>query len=291
MFGYVQLHKPEIKMGEYEQYRGVYCTLCRRLGKRYGLPARMTLSYDMTFLALLYMALEENDPAFCDGRCSFNPTKKCARCQNTVGTDLAADIGILLTYYKLQDTLTDEGVWKRLGARCLLPFAEGAHRRAAKRRPEADGWTAAMMEAQQTVERDNIPSVDRAAEPFAHLLGQLAQSLSADERQQTVLQRLGYCLGRWIYLLDAAEDLPEDVAAGRYNPYAANHGLTSADPDAVKAVRECAAPTLNACLAECIAAYNLLDIRRFDGIIRNILEQGMPRAQRRVLCGEERRHE
>ncbi|MBQ5840579.1 MAG: hypothetical protein IIW40_01350 [Clostridia bacterium] len=291
MFGYVRLHKPEIKMGEYEQYRGVYCTLCRRLGKRYGLPARMTLSYDMTFLALLYMALEENDPAFCDGRCSFNPTKKCARCQNTTGTDMAADIGILLSYYKLRDTLADEGFWKRLGAYCLLPMAKGAHRRAAKRRPEADQWAAAMMEAQRAVEEDNSPSLDRAAEPFALLLGQLAQSLSADERQQLILQRLGYCLGRWIYLIDAAEDLPEDIEAGRYNPYAAARGLTAPDTDAVKAVRESAVLTLNACLAECIAAYNLLDVRRFDGILRNILEQGMPRAQRRVLCGEEQHHE
>ncbi len=291
MFGYVRLHKPEIKMGEYEQYRGVYCTLCRRLGKRYGLPARMTLSYDMAFLALLYMALQNDDPAFCPGRCSFNPAKKCPRCQHTAGTDLAADIGILLSYYKLRDTLADEGFWKRLSAYCLLPFARHDHRRAAARRPQADQWAATMMEAQQAVEKDHTPSVDRAAEPFARLLGQLAQSVSPDERQQPILQRLGYCLGRWIYLLDAVEDLPKDIPAGRYNPYAAAREIPAGNTAALQAVRQAAVPTLNACLAECISAYNLLDIRRFDGILRNILEQGMPRAQRQVLCGEEQHHE
>ena len=79
MFGYVRLFKPEIKMGEYEQYQGIYCTLCRRLGRRYGLHARMTLSYDLTFLTLLQMALEKSGPNFCRGHCSFNPAKRCLR--------------------------------------------------------------------------------------------------------------------------------------------------------------------------------------------------------------------
>jgi hypothetical protein len=69
MFGYVRLHKPTITMGEYEQYRGVYCTLCRRLGKRYGIGARMTLSYDMTFFALVRMALSRTDVRVRKKRC------------------------------------------------------------------------------------------------------------------------------------------------------------------------------------------------------------------------------
>ena len=108
-------------MGEYEQYRGIYCTLCRRLGRRYGLHARMTLSYDSTFLALLQMALEDAPPDFCPGRCSFNPAKRCLKCRNTAAIDRAADLAVLLTYYKLQDTRRDEGFWKRLGATLLLP--------------------------------------------------------------------------------------------------------------------------------------------------------------------------
>jgi len=35
----------------------------------------------------------------------------------------------------------------------------------------------------------------------------------------------------------------------------------------------------------------LLDIRRFDGILRNILEQGMPHTQKRVISGEEHTNE
>jgi len=146
-----------------------------------------------------------------------------------------------------------------------------------------------MMTAQAALETAQTDSIDRAAEPFALLLQTLAAQVAADDSQRRVLERFGYCLGRWVYLTDAVDDLPEDLKRGRYNPYIRARGIT--DADGVVATRQYAAETLNACLAECIAAYNLLDIRRFDGILRNILEQGMPHTQKRVIAGEEKHHE
>lgn len=287
MFGYVRLFKPEIKMGEYEQYQGIYCTLCKRLGKHYGLLSRFTLSYDMTFLALLETALAEEGADFCPSRCSFNPTKRCLKAQNTAAIDRAADVGTILTYYKLKDTLADEGFGKRLGALCALPFAAAARKKAAKRQPAADGAVAAMMTAQAALEAEGCTSIDRAAEPFALLLQQLAGSIAADETQRRVLERFGYCLGRWVYLIDGVDDLKEDLEQGKYNPYLLSRGIRKGDDEALTELRQYAAGSLNACLAECIAAYNLLEIRRFDGILRNILEQGMPHTQKRVIAGEE----
>ena len=289
MFGYVRLFKPTITMGEYEQYKGIYCTLCKRLGKRYGVLSRFTLSYDMTFLALLEMALSEENPDFAPSRCSFNPAKRCLKAGNTAAIDRAADIGTLLTYYKLKDTIADEGFGKRLGALCALPFAAAARKKAAARYPDADRAVAAMMTAQAALEAAQTDSIDRAAEPFALLLQTLAAQVAADDSQRRVLERFGYCLGRWVYLTDAVDDLPEDLKRGRYNPYIRARDIN--DADGVVATRQYAAETLNACLAECIAAYNLLDIRRFDGILRNILEQGMPHTQKRVIAGEEKHHE
>ncbi len=291
MFGYVRLFKPTITMGEYEQYKGIYCTLCKRLGKRYGLLSRFTLSYDMTFLALLEMALSEQDPEFCPSRCSFNPTKRCLKARHTPALDRAADVGTILTYYKLKDTLADEGLGKRLGALCLYPFAAAARKRALKRRPADDAMVADMMSRQATLEAEGCASIDRAAEPFALLLQHMAADTAADDVQHRVLERFGYCLGRWVYLTDAVDDLAEDLEKGRYNPYASSRGLTAGDADGIAATRRYAGESLNACLAECIAAYNLLEIRRFDGILRNILEQGMPHTQKRVIAGEEQNNE
>lgn len=289
MFGYVRLFKPTITMGEYEQYKGIYCTLCKQLGKRYGLLSRFTLSYDMTFLAVLEMALGENDPNFCPSRCSFNPAKRCLKAQYTAAIDRAADVGAILTYYKLKDTLADEGIGKRLGALCALPFAAAARKKAVKRRPAADRAVAQMMADQTALETEHTASIDRAAEPFARLLQHLAGEIATDDTQKRVLERFGYCLGRWVYLVDAVDDLKEDLEEGRYNPYILSRNITTEQQ--VTETRQYATETLNACLAECIAAYNLLEIRRFDGILRNILEQGMPHTGKRVISGEETHHE
>lgn len=291
MFGYVRLFKPTITMGEYEQYKGIYCTLCKRLGKRYGVASRFTLSYDMTFLALLQMALSDKDADFCPSRCSFNPAKRCLKAQNTAAIDRAADIGTLLTYYKLKDTLADEGFGKKVGAWLAMPFAKSAHKKAKQRIPHIDGAVAAMMAAQAEVEVATSESIDRAAEPFALLLQTLAADTAADDTQKRVLERFGYCLGRWVYLMDAVDDLAEDLRKGRYNPYIGTRRLQKGDDEGVKAAREYSRFTLNACLAECKAAYDLLNIRRFDGILRNILEEGMPHAQKRVIAGEEEKDE
>lgn len=287
MFGYVKIFKPTIRMGEYEMYKGIYCTLCKRLGKRYGVLSRFTLSYDMTFLALLQMALAEKDADFCPSRCSFNPTKRCLKAQNTAAIDRAADIGTILTYYKLKDTLADEGLGKKIGAWLAMPFAKRAHKKAKKNVPHIDEAVAAMMTAQAEVEQANTPSIDRAAEPFAQLLQALAGDTATDDTQTRVLERFGYCLGRWVYLMDAVDDLAEDLAKDRYNPYIGARHLQKGDDEGVKEARAYSLFSLNACLAECKAAYELLEIRRFDGILRNILEEGMARAQKRVIAGEE----
>lgn len=289
MFGYVRLYKPTITMGEYELYQGVYCSLCRRLGKRYGLSARMALSYDLTFLALLQMALREEKAAFSPGRCSFNPTKRCLNCAAGEPLDRAADLSALLTYHKLKDTLADEGIFKKAGALCLLPLASYHRKKAVKRRPEADSRIATMMAQQAALEKDNCVSIDRAAEPFALLLQWLAAEFAANDKERRVLERFGYCLGRWVYLIDAVDDMAEDKRKKQYNPYILYKNIQS-DED-IPAAKAYAELTLNACLAECVAAYNLLDVRRFDGILRNILEQGMPHAQTRAITGEDKEHE
>ena len=291
MFGYVRVFKPTMTMGEYEQYKGIYCTLCKRLGKRYGVLSRFTLSYDMTFLALLQMALSEEEADFCPSRCSFNPTKRCLKACNTTAIDRAADIGTILAYYKLKDTLADEGYFKRMSAWCAMPFAKSAHKKAKKNVPHIDEAVEAMMTAQARLEAEGCSSIDRAAEPFALLLQTLAAETTTDESQKRVLERFGYCLGRWVYLMDAVDDLAEDLEEERYNPYILARNLKEDDEEGIKEARSYSLFTLNACLAECKAAYDLLEIRRFDGILRNILEEGMAHAQKRVIAGEEEKHE
>ena len=291
MFGYVRIYKPELKMAEFEHYQGVYCSLCKQLGKRYGVMARMTLSYDFTFLAIFRMALSDVCTGFKKGRCAFNPLKKRTCCCENAHVNFAADAASLLMYHKLKDTIADNGFFHSLPARLLLPFASHAKKKAAKAYPELARHIQACMDRQMELEALQTASLDAAAEPSALLLAYLAKMGAADEREEKIRDRFGYCLGRWIYFVDAAEDLPEDLEKGGYNPYILVRGLKKGDRQAVKDAQEYAVLTLNACLAECLAAYNLLHVRRFDGILRNILEWGMPAAQKEALAKPQKEKE
>ncbi len=281
MFGYVKVYQPELKMGEFEQYRGIYCGLCRNLGKRYGLFAQWSLSYDFTFLALLKMGMSADCTGFRKARCPYNPFKKRTCSCNTEQLNAVADAAVLLTYHKLRDTIADSGFLKASAARLLLPMAARDRRRAARLHPEWDKAVAACMQQQTILEQAACSSIDQAAEPTARLLEFLFTAEVQNERQKRVLARFGYCLGRWIYVMDAADDLEQDLKHGCYNPLALSAGLTVYDLGQVTTLRQKTLFTLNGCLAECKAAYELLEIRRFDGILRNMLEWGMPALQQK----------
>lgn len=285
MFGYVKVYQPELKIGEFEQYRGLYCSLCRTLKKRYGFVAQMTLSYDMTFLLVLHMALGDECAGFGTGRCPYNPFKKHVCCHDSPSLEFSADAAMLLAYHKTLDTVADSRFFKRLGARLVLPVMRRNRRRAAERLPELDRRLEQAMCAQRQLEQRKCCSVDEAAEPTAMMLAALCEAVSRDKKQQRVLSRFGYCLGRWVYLMDAADDLADDLKQGNYNPLIVSSGLQKHETEKLEHVRRQTGLSLNACIAECKAAYELLAIRRFDGILRNVCEWGMMKMQTQVLSG------
>jgi hypothetical protein len=255
LFGYVRICKPRLTCGDYELYRGVYCSLCRRLGRRYGPFARLTLNYDMTFYALLALATDEEEARFSPGRCSFNPAKRCLRC-GAPSLDFAADVSMLLAYYQWRDKLEDGPVWERLLWALPGLFFLRAGRKAARRAPGADRIIKVAVAAQRLVERGEgaIP-VDACAHPSAHALGGLCALL--DER----LYRPGYLLGRWVYLIDAADDRAGDAKRGRFNAFARSGG----DPWGA----------LAATAAEIERAWSQLGPMRYSAIFENILTLGL----------------
>ncbi len=270
MFGYVRICKPELKLCEYEAYKGVYCTLCKRLGKRYGTIARFSLSYDFTFVALVNMALADSCAGFRRGRCVYNPLKKCSYCGETAAVDVAADYAMLLLYYKLCDNVADERGFRRFGAKLLRALLSRAHKKAAARYPTEDEWVKNYLAKQQELETRAV-STDEAAEPTATLTGKLLAATATDDTARRVLDRLGYCIGRFVYLADAADDLEKDCKKGGFNPL-----MPLYEREGKAGVTAFVEASLTGTVAEAKAAYELLDVRRFDGILRNILWQGLP---------------
>ena len=183
MLGYVRAFKPELKLREYEIYRGVYCSLCKALGRRYSPLAQLFLSYDFAFAALLRLAAADGGCSFAQSRCPYRPAKKCLRCEQTALFDACADALIITVYYKAVDDLRDPGFFSRLRAALLFPLVWLMHRKAAKASPEAERAVAEAMEQQRATEQAGQAGIDAAADASAQALGALA-SLDAPQAKQ-----------------------------------------------------------------------------------------------------------
>lgn len=272
MFGYIKPLGPELKVKEQEAYRAVYCGLCKQLGRVYGPFARMTLSYDFAFLAVLAMAVRGDVPLFQQEHCMVHPLKKRNTCQSNGSLDLSAAAAMILLYYKLQDNIADGDTAEKAACLLALPVAKAACEKAAEKLPEMAKVTAEQMAAQSLLEREKCPSVDRAAEPTAKILEVLLGSLSEDENQRLVLRRMGYLLGRWIYLMDALDDLEDDIKNDSYNPFRYCEAVGE------ESSKERAVGSLYLTIAELIRAYDLLEVKAFDGILSNVFELGLKNA-------------
>ena len=289
MFGYIRPYKPELLVREYNQYKAVYCQLCRVLGEEYGPLARFALSYDCAFYALLALSVGGEQVEEQRKRCVCNPLKACAYLPSPGESyKKAAALCVLLTYHKLRDNLADESFVKSLGSRLLLAVTGPKAKKAAKRYPFLAQSVERTMEQQRQAEQEQA-GVDRCAEPTAKLLeavfGELA-GCGESARQRPALERFGYFLGRWVYLMDAADDLREDLKAGSFNPFIRRldlDGKTEMTEVERKAADEACNEALNATAAQMVLALNLIDLGAFGPIIENVAEKGLPQVQREIL--------
>lgn len=270
MFGYIRICKPELKVKEYELYKAVYCSLCKELGKNYGILSRLTLSYDFTFLALLNMSLSDTCETFEQKRCAFNPLKKCNYCKNDAALKLPSAAAMIMLYYKILDNIADEGAFKRLGYLILKPVFAHAHKKAAIKYPQIEAAVAEYINEQNALEKSNCKCLDEAAHPTAKVMSEILALCSQDITQKRILERMGYCIGRYIYLLDAAYDLPRDIKNDAYNVLKYDANCENKD-----FARERVTPQLYVCVNEAAKAFELLDIKKFKTILGNIIYLGL----------------
>mgnify|MGYP001394452142 CR=1 FL=1 len=289
MFGYVRPCKPELLVKEFESYRGVYCSLCKQLGKSFGVLSRMTLSYDCTFLAMLCLSLENVCPGFHRGRCVANPLKKCTYC--TGGEEsfvFAAAVSVLMTYHKVKDDLHDSRFFGKLRAALLLPVAAHAGKKAKKRFPEVEAVVVDAMADQAAAEQDPQTEIDAAADPTARMLASLLKLRGSDEQEKTALEQFGYFLGRWIYLMDAADDIEKDKKQGSFNPFVRKQQSDSSLGG--EALRTYCNEVLNQTVSQAILHFEQLHLRQFAAILSNIVTLGLPAMQKEILFEREKKH-
>ena len=276
MFGYVRAYKPEMKVKEFETYKAVYCALCKEMGKRYGKLTRLSLSYDLTFLALLSVGLSDNPVTPQKKRCVCNPFKKCLYCLCENSYEIPAAASVMTLYYKALDDMTDEKGFKKLAARFLKIVYSKAHKKAAKDFPEIEEICKEYIRQQREVEDTATSDTDAAANPTATFMSSLFCLLAKDEANRRVLHRMGYCLGRWLYLIDALDDTEKDEKSGSYNPFVIKKKCDSEE------WKSAAERSIILSESEVQAAHELLQNHRLCTVTENILYLGLEDSRKKV---------
>lgn len=275
MLGYIKAYKPDLKIKDYEIYKGVYCSLCKNLGKRYTPLAQILLSYDFTFLALVKMSVSCVCPSFINNRCHYNPFIKCRTCRGeNSDLNLCADAVVIMSYYKIKDNIIDGNFFKRVAMYFLLPAFSLMHHKAKRHSAELEKTIAKAMLDQKTIETSDKSNIDVAAEPTANALSKILSFGENDEQQIKVLERLGYLVGRWVYIIDAVDDLKDDIKHNNFNPLKDKYFEFKTN-NIEEVFGGYARQVLNTTAGEAALAFELLETKRFRDILENILYDGL----------------
>ena len=261
MFGYVVAQKSELKMREYYKYKAYYCGLCNVLREKYGLAGQVTLTYDMTFLVILLTSLYECETKGKKFRCVAHPLKKQKMLYNEI-TEYAADMNIILTYYKLLDDWKDE---KSKASLAGLRAIHNTFLRLKEKYPEKCEAIRKCLGLLQQCEAREEENIDIVARYFGKLMSELF--VYKKDMWEKTLRRMGFYLGKFIYILDAYDDIDKDLEQGSYNALISICGDEDFD--------EKCAEMLNFVLAECTNQFEKLPCVEDAEILRNILYAGV----------------
>lgn len=263
MFGYVTVYEKELKIRDYETYRSYYCGLCSALKKQYGRTGQMLLNYDMTFLLMLLSGLYEPEERSWEGRCAPHPARRHAYTANRF-TQYAADMTVLLAWEKAKDDWTDE---HSLRGKLLEQGLRKKAQKAAGRWPRQAQSLHGNIEALMTAEKEQADDIDLVSGYTGRFLAEMF--VYSEDVWKNLLYQIGFYLGKFIYLMDAWEDLEKDRKEGSYNLFLVHerkgHIFTAED---VKEI-------LTDMMANCCSAFERLPALAHEEILKNILYAGV----------------
>lgn len=276
MFGYITPDINELKVKEYAVFQSYYCGLCRTLKEKYKTTA--ILNYDSVFIYILGDSLNGNKETLAKhAKCGLHPIKgKNALITDSAG--YAAAINILMAYYKLQDDATDENNLRSKAAKFLL---KKKLKKAAGLYPEISGAAGNMWIEQRNAELNKTVSTDLAADPYAKLFGYVLQRIN--KLYECQLYDLGYSIGRWVYLIDAYDDIKKDLNSGAYNVFIQKYSLEKTSGDIPDNIKKNIETSLYFTLSRAYDAYLALDLKQNEYLLSNIIKLGLKNRTKNIL--------
>ena len=261
MFGYLVAASKVLDEAELNRYKAVYCGLCRSLNRCFGLPARLTLNFDMTFLVLLLSSLYEPEEERGESTCLRHPIEAHPYVMSAL-SDYAAHMNVAMAYLKCLDDWKDD---KRITALAEAKTLRPAYAQVKEKYPRQCAAIEAALDRLGKLEDEGRNDPDAAAACFGAMMREVF--VYKEDRWSEALRHTADALGRFLYLLDAAMDLEEDVSRGRYNPFRELAGK----PDNEERFRD----ILRMQLGEVVFWFDILPLVEDTGLMKNILCVGL----------------
>ncbi|MDE7336820.1 MAG: hypothetical protein K2N32_01745 [Clostridia bacterium] len=279
MFGYVVPDKLNMFMKDYYSYRAFYCGLCKSIGKRCSQLMRIGTTYDMTFLNVLAHAVADEELEMKSGTCVLNRVqKKLMGCDDEI-TRKVVDISTILAHYKCIDDIRDDKSMSK-------KFVDGAiikkhYKRAAKLYPALDAYIKEEYERLAALESEKCESVDRVADCFAMIMTKIGE-VALGEKYDESLRNLMYNLGKWVYCADAVDDVDDDFKKGKYNPFLQGYEYKD-KATFLEDNKEKLEFVLMSCYNSILNDFDKIQVKKYEGILTNVLWYGMLNSTRELL--------
>lgn len=261
MYGYIVVNRQELKIREYDRYQAYYCGLCKTLKSHCGMKAQLSLSYDMLFLNILLSGLYEPEQSKKRERCIVHPMKKHAVLMDEI-MDYVADMTLLLAWYKCQDDYRDE---KKLYKACYGKMIQSKVGKIQKQYARQAQTVEEQLKLLTEIERSGVDDLDGASACFGILLGEIF--VYKKDEWEGYLRKIGFYIGKYVYLMDAYDDLDKDKKNNSYNALKSKENMPGFD-DWVKEV-------LLMIAAVFAQEFEKLPIIEDVGILRNIIYSGI----------------
>ena len=263
MFGYVNVNRKELNEVDNAIYQSYYCGLCRQLKEIAGIKGQMLLNYDMTFLAILLTGLYELENEECKFICPIHPTKKrCAYVNEAI--EYAAAMDVALSYHSLLDDYRDDGSKVK---NAMAKALQKDYNRISLQYPRQIKAIEEYIEKLSAAEKAGETNVDLVSGYTGEVLSVIFNW--KEDVWAKDLESMGFYMGKFIYLMDAYEDIESDDKKNRYN-----HLLELRQADS-RNFETCMKSNLTSLMSECAKSFERMPILMHAEIIRNILYSGV----------------
>lgn len=266
MFGYINVNREKLNEHDCRIYQSYYCGLCRKLREEFGRKGQLLLNYDMAFLIVLLTGLYELESESVEFICAMHPSqKRIARCNEA--TSYAAAMNLLLSAKNFEDDWNDNRSHTK---KALAQVFKKDYDRIQKQYPRQEQAISEYLRKLGQAEKQCERNVDAVAGLTGEMLGEIF-AWKKDDIWAEELRCLGFYMGKFIYLMDAYEDIKKDEKSCGYNVM----GMMLQEQETKQDFETISHLILTSMMAECAKSFERLPVLLHAEICRNILYSGV----------------